>query len=93
LCSFVTLLDALKQMSRCALRARTLAQRKLRVMNRIITAHIDPTSTKIKVLNMHANKALEFLVVVLPGAGHMPAVREVEKEAARATQRLALGFW
>ena len=39
---------------------------------------------------------LEFPVVALPGVGHMPAVGEDEKEAARlvyvaATQRLVIG--
>ena len=32
---------------------------------------------------MHARKGLEFLVVALPGVGHMPAPGEDEKEAAR----------
>ena len=32
---------------------------------------------------MHARKGLGFLVVALPGVGHMPEPGEDEKEAAR----------
>jgi len=79
--------------------ARTLAQRKLPVENRLGIGDFDPTSNKIKVMTMHASKGLEFPVVALPGVGHMPAPGEDEKEAARvfyvaatrATQRLVLG--
>jgi Nuclease-related domain len=53
--------------------ARTLAQRKLRVENRIGTGHFDPASNKIKVMTMKVSKGLEFPVVALPGVGHMPA--------------------
>ncbi len=78
--------------------ARTLAQRKLPVENRISPGHFDPTSNKIKVMTMKVSKGLEFPVVALPGVGHMPAKGEDEKEAARvfyvaatrATQRLVL---
>ena len=60
-----------------------------------------PTSNKIKVLTMKFSKDLEFPVVALPGVGHMPAVGEDEKEAARvfyvaatrAAQRLVMGVW
>ena len=53
----------------------------------------------IKVLTMHASKGLEFPVVALVGAGHMPAPGEDEREeaklfymgATRATQRLVIG--
>ena len=46
-----------------------------------------------------ARKCLAFLVLALPGVGHMPAAGEDEKEAARvfyvaatrATQRLVMG--
>lgn len=76
--------------------ARTLAQRKLPVENRIGSGDFDPTSNKIKVMTMKVSKGLEFPVVALPGVGHMPAPGEDEKEAARvfyvaatrATQRL-----
>jgi hypothetical protein len=78
--------------------ARTLAQRKLPVENRISPGHFDPTSNKIKVMTMKVSKGLEFPVVALPGVGHMPATGEDEKEATRvfyvaatrATQRLLI---
>lgn len=78
--------------------ARTLAQRKLPVENRLGSGDFDPTSNKIKVMTMKVSKGLEFPVVALPGVGHMPAAGEDEKEAARvfyvaatrATQRLIL---
>ena len=76
--------------------ARTLAQRKLPVENRLGPGDFDPTSNKIKVMTMKVSKGLEFPVVALPGVGHMPAMGEDEQEAARvfyvavtrATQRL-----
>lgn len=79
--------------------ARTLAQRKLPVENRLGSGDFDPTSNKIKVMTMKVSKGLEFPVVALPGVGHMPANGEDEKEAARvfyvaatrATQRLVMG--
>ncbi len=79
--------------------ARTLAQRKLPVENRLGNGDFDPTSNKIKVMTMKVSKGLEFPVVALPGVGHMPAAEEDEKEAARvfyvaatrATQRLVMG--
>jgi hypothetical protein len=79
--------------------ARTLAQRKLPVENRIGSGDFDPTSNKIKVMTMKVSKGLEFPVVALPGVGHMPAAGEDEKDAARvfyvaatrATQRLVIG--
>ena len=50
-------------------------------------------------MTIKVGKGLEFLVVALPGVGHMPAAGEDEKEAARvfcvaatrATQRLVMG--
>ena len=80
--------------------ARTLAQRKLPVENRLGSGDFDPTSNKIKVMTMKVSKGLEFPVVALPGVGHMPATGEDEKEAARvfyvaatrATQRLVMGL-
>lgn len=79
--------------------ARTLAQRKLPVENRLGSGDFDPTSNKIKVMTMKVSKGLEFPVVALPGVGHMPAPGEDEKEAARvfyvaatrATQKLVIG--
>ncbi|MDD2923630.1 NERD domain-containing protein/DEAD/DEAH box helicase [Rhodoferax sp.] len=79
--------------------ARTLAQHKLPVENRLGIGDYDPTSNKIKVMTMKVSKGLEFPVVALPGVGHMPAAGEEEKEAARvfyvaatrATQRLLMG--
>lgn len=78
--------------------ARTLAQRKLPVENRLGNGDFDPNSNKIKVMTMKVSKGLEFPVVALPGVGHMPAPGEDEKEAARvfyvaatrATQRLMI---
>ena len=78
--------------------ARTLAQRKLPVENRLGSGDFDPTSNKMKVMTMKVSKGLEFPVVALPGVGHMPAAGEDEKEAARvfyvaatrATQRLLI---
>ena len=77
--------------------ARTLAQRKLPVENRLGSGDFDPTSNKIKVMTMKVSKGLEFPVVALAGMGHMPG--EDEKESARvfyvaatrATQRLVIG--
>lgn len=54
------------------LRARTLAQHKLPVENRISTGHFDPTSTHLKVMTMKVNKRLDFPVVALPVEGHVP---------------------
>ncbi|MDO8778564.1 MAG: 3'-5' exonuclease [Burkholderiaceae bacterium] len=78
--------------------ARTLAQRKLPVENRLGVGDFDPTSNKIKVMTMKVSKGLEFPVVALPGVGHMPAPGEDEKDASRvfyvaatrATQRLVI---
>ena len=52
--------------------ARTLAQRKLPVENRLGSGDFDSTSNKIKVMTMKVSKGLEFPVVALPGVGHMP---------------------
>jgi hypothetical protein len=80
--------------------ARTLAQRKLPVENRLGSGDFDPASNKIKVMTMKVSKGLEFPVVALPGVGHMPANGEDEKEAARvfyvaatrATQKLVISL-
>ena len=78
--------------------ARTLAQRKLPVENRLGSGDFDPTSNKIKVMTMKVSKGLEFPVVALAGMGHMPG--EDEKESARvfyvaatrATHRLVISI-
>ena len=57
-----------------------------------------PGADAVQVMTMKVSKGLEFHVVALPGAGHMPAAGEDEKEAARvfyvaatrATQRLII---
>jgi superfamily I DNA/RNA helicase len=80
--------------------ARTLAQRKLPVENRISPDHFDPTSKKIKVMTMKVSNGLESPSVAHPGVGHIPAAGKDEKEAARvfyvgatrATQRLMIGM-
>ena len=79
--------------------ARTLAQRKLPVEDKLGSGDFYPTSKKIKVMTMKVSKGLGFPVVALPVVGHMPAKGEDEKEAARvfyvaatrATQRLVMG--
>ena len=63
--------------------ARTLAQRKLPVENRLGSGDFDPTSNKIKVMTMKVSKGLECPVAALPGVGHMAAAGADEKEAAR----------
>ena len=58
-----------------------------------------PGADAIQVMTTKVSKGLEFPVVALPGVGHMPAVGEDEKDAARvfyvaatrATQRLVIG--
>ena len=79
--------------------ARTLAQLKLPLENRLGAGDFDPASNKIKLMTMKVSKGLEFPVVALAGVGHMPAPGEDEKDAARvfyvaatrATQRLVMG--
>ena len=64
------------------------------------TEQFDPSQDRIKVVTLHVSKGLEFPVVALVGAGHMPAPGEEEREeaklfyvgATRATQRLILGL-
>jgi hypothetical protein len=93
-----TFLPFMAMASNRELCARTLAQSKLPVENRISPGHFDPTNTKIKVMNMKVNKRLDFPVMALPGVGQMPWPGEDEKEAARvlymaaalATQRLLM---
>ena len=79
--------------------ADALAQRKLPFNVRKRSGDFNPGANAIQVMTMRVSKGLEFPVVALPGVGHMPAVGEDEKEAARvfyvaatrATQRLVMG--
>ena len=85
------------EMDECA---GVLRQRGLPHQVRKGAGSFDPAADTIKVLTMHASKGLEFPVVALVGAGHMPAPGEDEREeaklfyvgATRATQRLILGL-
>ncbi len=61
--------------------ARTLAQRKLPVENRLVSGDFNPTSNKIKVMTMKVSKGLEFPVMALPGVGQMPVMGEDVKKA------------
>jgi hypothetical protein len=79
--------------------AHALAQRKLPHRVRKRSGDYQPDADAIQVMTMKVSKGLEFPVVALPGVGHMPALGEDEKEAARvfyvaatrATQRLVMG--
>ncbi|MBW8467098.1 MAG: ATP-binding domain-containing protein [Thiobacillus sp.] len=85
------------EMDECA---SVLRQRGLPHQVRKGAGSFDPAADTIKVLTMHASKGLEFPVVALVGAGHMPAPGEDEREeaklfyvgATRATQRLIIGL-
>jgi hypothetical protein len=85
------------EMDECA---GVLRQRGLPHQVRKGAGSFDPAADTIKVLTMHASKGLEFPVVALVGAGHMPAPGEDEREeaklfyvgATRATQRLIIGM-
>ena len=85
------------EMDECA---GVLRQRGLPHQVRKGAGSFDPAADTIKVLTMHASKGLEFPVVALVGAGHMPAPGEDEREeaklfyvgATRATQRLIVGM-
>ena len=85
-----------KTMDLCA---DALVQRKLPFNVRKRSGDFNPGANAIQVMTMKVSKGLEFPVVALPGVGHMPAVGEDEKEAARvfyvaatrATQRLVMG--
>jgi hypothetical protein len=80
--------------------ANVLNRRGLPYQVRDKTGQFDPAADTIKVLTLHASKGLEFPVVGLLGAGHMPAEGEDEREeaklfyvgATRATHRLILGM-
>ncbi|MCG2654337.1 MAG: ATP-binding domain-containing protein [Hydrogenophaga sp.] len=79
---------------------RALTQHGLPHQERRGAGSFDPAADTIKVLAMHASKGLEFPVVALVGAGHVPAKGEDEREeaklfyegATRATQRLIIGM-
>jgi len=85
------------EMDECA---GVLRQRGLPHQVRKGAGSFDPAADTIKVLTLHASKGLEFPVVALVGAGHMPAPGEDEREeaklfyvgATRATQRLIIGL-
>ncbi|WP_300651087.1 3'-5' exonuclease [Hydrogenophaga sp.] len=85
------------EMDECA---GVLRQRGLPHQVRKGAGSFDPAADTIKVLTMHASKGLEFPVVALVGAGHMPAKGEDEREeaklfyvgATRATHRLIIGM-
>lgn len=85
------------EMDECA---ELMRQRGLPHKVRKGSGSFDPGADTIKVLTMHASKGLEFPVVALVGAGHMPAKGEDEREeaklfyvgATRATQRLIIGM-
>lgn len=80
--------------------ANVLNRRGLPYQVRDKAGQFDPAADTIKVLTLHASKGLEFPVVALVGAGHMPAPCEDEREeaklfyvgATRATQRLIIGL-
>ena len=79
--------------------ANVLNRRKLPYQVRRQSGEFDPAADTIKVLTLHASKGLEFPVVAILGAGHMPVEGEDEREeakllyvgATRATHRLILG--
>ena len=80
--------------------AKLLRQHCLPHPMRKKTEQFDPSQDRIKVVTLHVSKGLEFPVVALVGAGHMPAPGEDEREeaklfyvgATRATQRLIIGL-
>ena len=79
--------------------SEALKRRRLPHQVRKKTGQFDPGHDSIKVMTLHVSKGLEFPVVALVGAGHMPAEGEDEREearlfyvgATRATQRLVIG--
>ena len=80
--------------------ANVLNRRGLPYQLRYKAGQFDPAADTIKVMTLHVSKGLEFPVVALVGAGHMPAPGEDEREeaklfyvgATRATHRLILGL-
>jgi ATP-dependent exoDNAse (exonuclease V) beta subunit len=85
-----------KTMDLCA---DAMRLRKLPFNVRKKSGDYNPSADTIQIMTMHASKGLEFHVVALPGAGHMPAAGEDEQEAARVfyvaatrvTQSLVIG--
>ena len=63
--------------------AGALAQHKLPHRVRKRSGDNNPGADAIQVMTMKVSKGLEFPVVALPGMGHMPALGEDEKNAAR----------
>jgi len=80
--------------------ANVLNRRGLPYQLRYKAGQFDPAADTIKVMTLHVSKGLEFPVVALVGAGHMPAPGEDEREeaklfyvgATRATHRLIVGL-
>lgn len=78
--------------------ANALRHRQLPHQVRKRSGDFNPSRDTITVLTMHVSKGLEFPVVAIPGAGHMPAAGEDEHEearlfyvaATRATHRLVI---
>ena len=83
------------EMERCA---AVLRHRQLPHEVRKGSGTFHPLADTIKILTMHASKGLEFPVVAVSGAGHMPEDGHDETEearlfyvaATRATQRLII---
>jgi hypothetical protein len=83
------------EMERCA---AVLRYRQLPHEVRKGSGTFNPLADTIKILTMHVSKGLEFPVVALSGAGHMPEEGHNEAEearlfyvaATRATQRLII---
>jgi hypothetical protein len=83
------------QMEECA---TALRHKGLPHQVRKATGSFQPADDTVKVMTMHASKGLEFPVVALVGAGHMPSEGEDERDearlfyvaATRATHRLVI---
>jgi hypothetical protein len=83
------------EMERCA---AVLHHRQLPHEVRKGAGTFNPLADTIKILTMHVSKGLEFPVVAISGAGHMPDAGQEEAEearlfyvaATRATQRLII---
>jgi superfamily I DNA/RNA helicase len=84
-----------REMERCA---AVLRHRRLPHEVRKGSGTFNPLADTIKLLTMHVSKGLEFPVVAVSGAGHMPGEGQDEAEearlfyvaATRATQRLII---
>ena len=64
--------------------ARTLAQRKLPVQNRLGVGDFQPLANSIKVMTMKVSKGLEFPVVAVVGAEDLGRLKESDPEADAA---------